>query len=49
MLNIEVGVYLTSVLVLAKLHTLGVALYKNATISFVRLRESQVVNSLSEH
>ena len=38
MLNLEVGVYLASVLVLAILHTLGEVLYKSATTSFVRMK-----------
>ena len=38
MFNLEVVVYLASVLVLAKLHTLCEVLYKNATTSFVRLK-----------
>ena len=40
MLNLEVGVYLASVLVLAILHTLGEVLYKNATTSIVRMKRS---------
>jgi len=38
MFNLELEVYLASVLVLAILHTLGEVLYKNATTSFVRLK-----------
>lgn len=40
MLYIEVGVYLTSVLVLAILHTLGEVLYKHATTTIVRLKRT---------
>jgi len=41
MLNLEIAMFIASVLILAIIHTLGEVLYKQVTTSFVRMRNSR--------